>query len=247
MSRATLTPLVLAFGALALFASCGSDDDSSGSSSAAVTASSVPDEAPVEEDEPASAASAETTAPETTGAEVTAVESTIADTTSIETTPVETSGSTDVTDTTEVIDGPDVIDDTGVDVPDATVLPPVPTGSDVTPELCTTLLDLHEWYEEFSAMDEDNTTWTALQAFDAARTSAVLESYAELAELLPELTDSVEDATIFLERLSEVIQTADSYDEGEEMFLGDEDAAEVLTEQSLVVDEIDAYAIEECT
>jgi hypothetical protein len=224
MLRAATASLTLSL--LALGAACGSDDKKSSSTTDAPAGAA--DESPEEPE------TVDTTPPtETTTLDSAAPTDNIATTESVET-------------TTDITDGPDVIDDSVLDTfVDETDLPPVPTGSDVTTQLCETLVTIHDWFTAFDSMDEDNTSWEELQEFDREETPFVLDAYAELAGQVPELDEASGRAAAFTERLSEIIQSVDSYEEGSAV-LEDEDDFDELMEQGLALEAINDYAEQEC-
>lgn len=222
--------ITLALSAFAL-AGCGSDDKSADPTTARST-----------EDEAAPAGGSDDAATNNTATADTGASPN--DTVAGSVPPADPTGSGDPT---VVTDGPDVIDDTMFDTfPDATDLPPVPTGADMTPELCVTLTGIHEWFEAFDSMDEDEQTWQEVQVFDIERTPVVLQDLEDLAALVPELDETVATATVFIERLSVVIQTASSFEEGTEMLFADEELFNQMMDQGLALEAIDDYAMSEC-
>jgi hypothetical protein len=151
-------------------------------------------------------------------------------------------------DTTGITDGTDVVDDTIVfdTTPDSMALPPVPTGSDVSPELCATLVSIHEWFEEFNSMEEEENTWQELQQFDTEDTPGALRDFESLATQVPELEETVATATEFIVYLSGVIQAANSYEEGSELLFADQEKVTEMMDSGLALEAIDDYAMTEC-
>jgi hypothetical protein len=74
----------------------------------------------------------------------------------------------------------------------------------------------------------------------------VLDAYAELAGQVPELEEASGLAAAFTERLSEIIQSVDSYEEGSAALEEDDEEFDVLMEQGLALEAINDYAEEEC-
>lgn len=257
-----LVPAIVTLLLTTAFAACGSDEPSG----ADTTVRASGDAAPAGESDDSSAPGSSvvvdppSTADDTDATSISAPQVT---TESIGTTELtEPSDPTGTIDSTNVDSSePDTstgdtsTDDTSTDVtviditPEGTDLPPVPTGADVTPELCATLTPIHEWFVEFDSLQEDTSTWEDVQSFDAARTGAVLEHYEELGALVPELDETATTAMTFIRRISEIIKTADSFDEASEMLFGDpedEEAFAEAMEQGLAVEAIDDYAVTEC-